>query len=1049
MILLSGGWEFLKGQPERFVKVTVPHDWLISDTNNLYQSGEGYYRRILDASFLQEGQRLFLRFDGVYMDTAVFVNGQAAGEWKYGCTAFTFDITGLISRDRINELLVRVSYKAPSARWYTGAGMIRDVFLIVKNACHFIPDGVYVSTFQKDGLWQYEARTEVETGGKPYEVRHTLLNADKDIIPWDINNPQLYTLRSELIVDGKVTDTVDARIGFRTVAFTPDRGFFLNGQHVKLKGVCLHGDLGALGGAVHKDALRRQLTIMLKMGVNALRTAHNPPAKAFMELADEMGFLVMSEILDVWRRPKNAFDYARFFDEWIEKDVGSWIRRDRNHPSLILWSLGNEIQDTHLDAEDGAKTLRRLLALVRVHDPLCNAAATFCSNYMPWENTQKCADIIKLVGYNYGEKYYAEHHDAHPDWIIYGGETCSTVQSRGIYHFPLSKSVLADDDLQCSALGNSTTSWGAKSVEDCILNDLQTPYSMGQFIWAGQDYLGEPTPYHTKNAYLGHVDTAGFPKDSFYIFQAGWTDYKKAPMVHLYPYWDFSPGQMIDIRVCSNAPCVELFQDGQSLGMRELHGRLTADWRIPYRPGVLTAVALNETGVCIARAERRSFGDAVSLSVSEEVFGELYYFTISTLDKNGNPVENANRRIYVSVNGGTLLGLDNGDAADYEQYQTDNRRMFSGRLLAIVKTESGKHPIVSARFCEKDIPVRKIELTAIGFTITAKLFPEDATYQDLDWRVTDAGGIDSPLAGLFVAEDGKSAVLNPKGDGEAYVRCSTKNGRTHAAFISTIQFNITGLGKPLLDPYSFVSGGLYSASNMELTNGNERGVATLRDGESHVGFRDLDFGDYGSDEITLSLFPLDKNPFLFELWEGMPLEGGEKICELCYDLGSIWNTYLDVTYRLPRRLKGVTTLCLLFRQKVHIKGFWFKKYPKAFRRLPAAYNDGLYGDSFQVRDGSVENIGNNVTIVYNKMDFGELGASRVALNWRSNLNRNAIQFVFTGRDGEIRTMVEVQQADDYTSNVFPLEGRIKGSCTVSLIFLPGCNLDLAWLQFME
>ncbi len=1049
MLLINDGWEFAKGQPEHFMPVSLPHDWLISDTRNLYQSGVGYYRRMLDTGFLQEGQRVFLRFDGVYMDTAVFVNGRIAGEWKYGCTAFTFDITGLIRRDAPNELLVRVDYKSPSARWYTGAGIYRDVFLMIKSACHFVPDGIYVSTFQKDGRWQYEAGAQVETGGRPYEIRHTLLDAGDDVIPWDIDHPRLYTLRSELIVEGQVTDNVDTPVGFRTIAFTPDKGFFLNGRPVKLKGVCLHGDLGALGGAVHQDALRRQLTIMRRMGVNALRTAHNPPAKAFMELADEMGFLVMSEILDVWRRPKNTYDYARFFDGWIERDAAAWARRDRNHPSLILWSVGNEIQDTHLDAEDGGKTLRYLMDMVREHDPRGNAAVTFCSNYMPWENTQKCADIIKLAGYNYGEKYYDAHHAAHPDWIIYGGETCSTVQSRGVYHFPLGKSVLADDDLQCSALGNSTTSWGAKSVEDCILNDLQMPYSLGQFIWAGQDYLGEPTPYHTKNAYLGHVDTAGFPKDSFYVFQAGWTDYKKAPMVHLFPYWDFSPGFLTDVRVCSNAPFVELFQDGQSLGRQELHGRLIADWRLAYRPGVLTAVALDETGAEIARTERRSFGDAVSLHLDEEIFGGLHYFTVTALDIDGNTVENANRRVYVSVKDGTLLGLDNGDATDFEQYQTDNRRMFNGRLLAIVQAEAGKHPVISVKFCEKDIPVRKIELTANGYTASARLFPEDATYQELDWRVTDAGGIDSPLAGLQIAEDGKSAALLPKGDGEAYVRCSPKNGRKHAAFISAIPFRITGFGKPSLDPYGFVSGGLYNASNMELTNGNERGVATLRDGESHVGFQDLDFGDYGSDEITLSLFPLDKNPFLFELWEGMPLEGGEKLCELRYDLGSIWNTYQDVTYTLPRRLKGVTALCLLFRQKVHIKGFRFKKYQKAFQRLPAAENDGIYGDSFQVMGGSVQNIGNNVTIVYRNMDFGESGTSRVALGWRSGLARNAIQLVFAAGDGEIRTMVEVRQAEDYIGDVFPLGERIKGPCTVSLVFLPGCNLDLAWVQFME
>ena len=1048
MLPFNNGWQFAKGKPENFEDVRIPHDWLIADTCNLYQSGVGYYRHMLDAGFLQKGQRLFLRFDGVYMDTTVCVNGHMAGEWKNGCTAFTLDITDLIQRDAPNELMVKVNYQAPSARWYTGAGIYRDVFLIVKNECHIVPDSVYVSTFEKDDQWQWEASAEAETGGRPYEVRHTLLDAGDDIEPWDVENPRLYTLRTELIVDGQITDTVDTRIGFRSIAFTTDHGFFLNGRQVKLKGVCLHGDLGALGGAVEKDALRRQLTIMHGMGVNAIRTAHNPPAKVLMELTDEMGLLVMSELTDIWHRSKNTYDYARFFDAWVERDAASWLRRDRNHPSLILWSVGNEIHDTHLNAEDGAKTLRRLMALVQKHDPRGNAAVTFCSNYMPWENTQKCAEVIKLVGYNYGEKYYAAHHAAHPDWIIYGGETCSTVQSRGIYHFPLSKSVLADDDLQCSALGNSTTSWGARSVEECILNDLNTPYSMGQFIWAGQDYLGEPTPYHTKNAYMGHVDTAGFPKDSYYLFKAGWTDYRKSPFVHLYPYWDFSMGQPIDIRVGSNAPEVELFQDEVSLGRRKLDGKLVSDWQLAYRPGILKAVAYDEAGAIIAQAQRRSFSEAVSLHVEEEAYGGLRFYTITARDEDSNPMENANRRVFVSVAGGTLLGLDNGDSADDDPYHTDNRRMFSGKLLAIVRAEEGEVPVLFARFCEDDIPVRKIALKADGLHVTAKLLPENATYTDISWRVTDSGGIDSPLAVLRVEGEGKSAILLPKGDGEAYVRCAVKNGKDHAAFISVLPFTFKGYGKPFLDPYSFVSGGLYNSSNVELTNGNERGVATLRDGESHVGFCDLDFGPYGSDEIKLPLFPLDKEPFTFEVWEGMPLTGGQKICDLQYDKGSIWNTYQEVTYRLPRRLKGITTLCLVFGQKVHIKGFVFTQYEKAYQRLFAHECDTVYGDTYRIEENAITGIGNNVTLVFDHMNFGLAGASRVALCWRSSLHQNAIQLVFAGEGSEVRNMVEVGKAEEYMEGVFSLGDAITGECTVSLVFLPGCDLDLKWIQFL-
>ncbi len=1046
---MNDGWQFAKGEPEQFRSVELPHDWLISDTTKLYESGIGWYRRTLDASLLKEGQRLFLHFDGVYMDSTLFVNGEKVGEWKYGYTAFEFDITDYLYKDRINTLLMRVDYQSPNSRWYTGAGIYRDVCLKIKNACHFITDGIYITTHKDSDGWHYTVDAEVETNGKPYEVRHTLLGAEGEILEWDVDHPHLYTMRSELIVDGVTEDVEETRFGFRTIAFDADKGFFLNGRHLKLNGVCLHHDLGGLGAAVHPDAIRRQLMLLKDMGVNAIRTAHNPPAKVFMELADAMGFLVQSELLDMWERPKNTYDYARFFDEWIERDVASWIRRDRNHPSVILWSIGNEIHDTHIDAQRGAQVMKRLMALVEKHDPKGHAPVTLCSNYMPWENTQKCADIIKLIGYNYGEKLYEAHHEAHPDWIIYGSETCSTVQSRGVYHFPLSKSILSDDDLQCSALGNSSTSWGARSVEACIKADRDTPFSLGQFIWAGQDYIGEPTPYHTKNSYLGHIDTAGFPKDSYYLFQAAWTDYRNKPMVHVYPYWDFSPGQMVDVRVCSNAPRVALFLDDECLGQAELGESIVADWQIPYRPGTLRAVAYDEDGCVIAEQSRSSFGDAVDLHLTSTAYGELTFVTIRAVDREGRFVENANRRVRVRVEGGTLLALDNGDATDYDQYQTDNRRLFSGKLLAIVRSDRGKTPRVSAALDEKDIPIRKIELEAKGFTVTARVYPANATYGDLYWRLTDAGGIDSPLGSISVTEDGKIATITPKGDGRVYVRCSAKNGLEHMNLISQLSLDITGMGKPFLDPYGFISGGLYQYSNVELTNGNERGVATLRDGESHVGFRDLDFGSYGSDEVTLPLFPLDKEPFAFEIWEGMPLEGGKLLCTAVYDKGSIWNTYQEVTYKLPKRLKGVTDLCLVFRQKVHIKGFSFKKYDKAFQRLLASECDIIYGDTFKVNDQAVENIGNNVTLVFKDMDFSKGGAGRIALCWRSDLPKNSIQLLFEDEESKIMQNIAVEGGKSYISHVFSLNERITGSKTVSLVFLPGCSLDLAWIQFME
>lgn len=1046
---LNDGWMFAKGAPDHFAPVALPHDWLIHDARNLYESGVGWYRRVLKAGFFEAGQRVFLRFDGVYMDSTLYVNGAKAGEWKYGYTAFEFDITDHLRLNLENTLLLRVGYQAQSARWYTGAGIYRDVCLKVKNPCHFVSDGIYVTTYQAGAGWRWEADAEVETGGLPFALRHTLLEGDTEIIPWDVDRPQLYTLRSELLVEGEVVDTEHTRFGFRTARFTPDRGFFLNGRPVKLHGVCLHHDLGSLGAAFYPDAARRQLSLLRGMGVNAIRTAHNPPAKAFMDLADEMGFLVMSEIFDVWQRPKTPNDYARYFDAWHERDVASWVRRDRNHPSLILWSIGNEIHDTHADAKQGGKTLRRLMDLVRANDPKGHAGLTFCSNYMPWENTQRCADMIKLIGYNYADRLYGAHHSAHPDWILYGGETCSTVQSRGIYHFPLAQPLLADDDLQCSALGNSATSWGAESVEACLYADRDTPYSLGQFIWAGQDYLGEPTPYHTKNAYFGHLDTAGFPKDSYYLFKAAWTDFQKEPVVHVYPYWDFSPGQVVDVRVCSNAAEVELFVNGESQGRRRLVGRVAADFRVPYAPGILRAVAYGEDGAPAAEMCRHSFGDAASLRAETETVGQLTFATISALDRDGFPVENANRRVSVQVQGGTLLGLDNGDSTDYDSYKAASRRLFSGKLLAIVQADGEEPPRITAALDDGDIPVRKVELAVEGYAVWAKTFPPDATYDDLRWRLTNAAGIDSPLATLAVAADGRSAAVLPRGDGEVYVRCGPLNGREHWAFIAQMPLRIEGKGKSLLNPYGFLSAGLYDKSNVTLTNGNERGVATPRDGESHVGFTDLDFGSYGADTITLWLFPLDREPFAFEIWEGMPLEGGTKLYTARYDKGSIWNTYQAVTYRLPQRLRGVTTLCLVFRQKVHIKGFCFARSEKAYARLDAAEYDAAYGDAFTVSKGAVERIGNNVTLVYEGMDFGGQGASTVTLCYCSRQAQNFVQLLFAGDGAERRVMIEVAGAQAYTSQTYPLGHAVTGWKTVSLLFLPGTDLDLAWLQFSK
>lgn len=1100
--------------------VEVPHDWLIYDTKNLYKSGEGWYLKKFTP---EESERTVIRFEGIYMDSTIYLNGKQVGEWKYGYSTFEFDITEHIISGE-NEIMVRVVHESPNSRWYSGAGIYRNVWIKYTNADCIESYGVYVSPQkQKDGRWIVDIDTEllIQSSGQ-YSLKHSLIDASGDVIGvtesetkekenyqklevinpklWNLEDTNIYTMRTELYKDGILKSKYDNNFGFREISMTPDGGFKLNGKRMKLYGVCQHHDLGCLGAAVNKVALRRQIEILKEMGVNAIRTAHNMPAVELMELADEMGILICSESFDVWESPKTKYDYARFFQDWHERDVASWVRRDRNHPSLIMWCIGNEIYDTHA-GERGQEVTKILKALVEKHDPKGHAPVTIGSNYMPWENAQKCADIVKLAGYNYADKYYADHHEKNPDWIIYGSETASTVQSRGIYHFPLEQSLLADDDEQCSALGNSSTSWGAKSTEACIIADRDAEFSLGQFLWSGFDYIGEPTPYHTKNSYLGQIDTAGFKKDSFYMYQAEWTDYKIRPMVHILPYWDFSENQTIDVRVCSNAPKVELFFNDDSLGTFDIDHRngekLLGDWKIRYKKGTLRAVAYDENGNVIAEDIRKSFGDATELVLNpdkSELSGtqDLIFVEIATVDKEGTTVENANNRVYVKVTGeGRLVGLDNGDSTDYDQYKGTSRRLFSGKLLAVIAgtNTSGKiylevesegmatkcirlqnkgcdiqkgvsTTMISNVESEKaiDIPVRKIELISSegyelnenrkSITVQANIYPKNASNKNLAWRITDSSGIDSNIASITV--DGEKAVVTAHGDGLVYLRCMSVehvDGVEKVKLISQLDFTIEGLGEAYLDPYGFISGGLYNASNIELTNGNERGVATARELVSHVGFRDVDFGEIGSDTITLPIFSLSGEEFPIEIWEGMPDEpNSENICTVTYKSGSKWNTYIEETYTLPRKLKGITTICFVLQKKVHIKGFSFKKLEKAYESLLVTDYSALYGDSFVIKEGSVEGIGNNVSIVFNDMNFVE-GLTKLQICGRTPLEKNMIKINFNGEHGEVDQIVEFSKSTEYDIQEFDLE-RVVGKNNITFIFLPGCNFDFKSFKFI-
>lgn len=1137
-VLFNDSWKFIKmrvhstleeiGKLDEWSNVDIPHDWLIYNTNDLYETSDGWYTKDFFIDKL-ENTRKHIYFEGVYMNSVIYVNRQKVGEWKYGYSSFEFDITDYLVLGT-NNITVQVIHEAPNSRWYSGAGIYRNVYMITTPSTYLVTDGIYIVNEKVGNGYRTVVETEVLSlidESSDYVIRQSILDGDKvvaykdevlrmnegkqtithnfeemNIHEWSLEEPYLYILKTQLIKDGCIIDTIEQSYGYRTLTFDTDKGFFLNDKHIKIYGVCEHHDLGALGAAFNKEAMRRKFLILREMGVNAIRTSHNMPAKELMELADELGFLINSEAFDMWEYKKTDYDYARFFNEWYKRDVASWIRRDRNHPSVIMWSIGNEIPDTHA-SKRGLEITKMLKEEVLLHDPKKNAWVTFGSNYMPWENSQLCADELLLAGYNYAEFLYEEHHKKYPHWYIYGSETSSTIQSRGVYHFPASISNATHDDKQCSSLGNCCTAWGAKTTSDVIIKDRDATFSLGQFLWTGFDYIGEPTPYTTKNSYFGQIDTAGFPKDSFYFYQAEWTDYKTNPMIHVLPYWDFNEGQLIDIRVYSNAPKVELFVNGKSQGMFNIdhvHGKqLCGEWQVPYEKGHIKAVAFDEQGTVIAVKERHSFTDPVTITLEankDRILAnglDLAFVTIAMEDKDGIEVDNANNRVEVSVTGaGRLVGLDNGDSSDYDSYKGTSRRLFNGKLLAIIasKQEAGEIKVkvssygledktitLDAVTCEKiigvssiveneaspvihELPIRKIELSHSGsnyfnqnqkeILVSAKYYPSNATYQDLEWKIVTPSGLESNLATISdnVWINGENQVkVTALGDGEFRLRCSSYNGGNVPKVISELEFSCSGLGDAYLNPYEFVVAGLYNISNAPFDIGKEGGIITNNEKETIVGFKGVDFGEYGSDEITLPLYYLSEENTQIQVWEGVPYEEDSiLLLDAPFINKPMWDTYIFNTFTLPKRLKGIKTISFVLNKRLNFKGFIFKTYNKAISKLYATDNSKIYGDTFTIEGNSINGIGNNVSIVFDNMDFGATGVSRLILCGRSNEVSNSIHIKLEAVDGIRKEIIEVASSTNKEVIEFDLE-PITGKQTLTFIFLPGSNYDFDWFMF--
>lgn len=1117
--LWNDGWQFVKlpqgsvladARAAAWKDVDLPHDFLIGQADKLYETCDGWYRRMLDVPAAWLDGCVLLRFDGVYMDCDVLLNGEIICTHHYGYTAFDVELTERLHAGE-NEVMVHIRHASPNSRWYSGAGIFRDVTLYTLDRRHIPLDGVYVTTKRGDKRWAMTLRTELTGPENAGTLSHRLLDREGRVVAeaevpasseavtaaltvndpalWSPDAPNFYTLETRL-----GSQTICQRVGFRALTFSPDEGLFVNGAHVKLRGVCLHHDLGALGSAFNEKAARRQLLSMKAMGVNALRTSHNPPARKLMDLCDELGILVDDELLDMWVRPKTTYDYARFFREDMPADVASWVRRDRNHPCLLMWSMGNEILDTHMDPE-AVDITRDLRANVRLHDPDGNGLTTIGSNYMPWEGAQRCAEEIEAVGYNYAERYYEEHHQKHPTWLMYGSETASALSSRGIFHFPMDANILSDVDMQCSDLGNSISSWGTPDMRHCIVDDLNTLYSMGQFLWTGTDYIGEPTPYHTRSSYFGMMDTAGYPKNYWWLIRSLWTD---EPMVHLGVYWDWNPGQMIDVPVMTNGAEAELWLNGRSLGRQKVNRRDPEQcrpcWRVPFEPGELRAAAYDAQGHIVAEDVQRTPGDSKQILLSTEdtvirADGEdMTFVTIRMADAHGVPVENAVDRVHVAVSGpGRLLGLDNGDSADKDGYQVSVRCLFSGKLLAMIGstteageivvtvTSPGKAPaelhikavpapvregIAYARRCPDEplsgeTPVRRIALTPLSacrltpehreVTFRVALMPSDAAPQPIEYQVTTAKGIPSPCAEV-IPGDGQVTVRG-LGDGQVYLRAICRNGYDYACVISQMEISIEGLGQAALNPYELVLAGLHDLRSGEVGAGNEQGIA-FGHGPGMFGFSRVDFGEIGSDEITLPIFALNDEAYYVTVWQGIPGQGGELLGTFTYQKPSIWAVYQPETYKLSKRLTGIQTLCVSMNQRVHIKGFQFTRQSRAWLPLTALQADSVYGDSFARTDEGITDIGNNVSIEFTGMDFEDAEEASLTVDGATTLAEQPVTIRF--RDGNGRELTALASFKGMGGERCRQTFRVPvlpGVCSVAFVFLPGSQFDFYGFQF--
>ena len=751
--------------------LNVPHDWAIEgdfsasapsgNSGGALPGGVGWYRKSFEVAAADKGKLFYIDFDGVYMNAKVWINGQLLGQRPYGYSSFRFDLTPHLKFGARNVVAVRVDNSdQPNSRWYSGCGIYRHVWLVKTEKIHVAHWGTHVvaegnkvsvsvsidnnTTSQQTVVVRNKiispAGVQVASASKKLSLNPSAksisslsqLKVSRPQI-WSCETPFIYKVVTTIEQNGKVVDTYETPTGFRTFKFDAEKGFSLNGKSMKINGVCQHHDLGCLGAAVNEDALYRQLRILKEMGTNAVRCSHNPPAPELLAMCDTMGLIVMDESFDMWRRRKTKNDYARFFDQWAERDLTDLVLRDRNHPSILMWSIGNEVLEQWSSADaDTLSAEQANLILNAGHDASTLSHGTemsvnsllcknLCEIIRRLDNTRPItagcnepdpknhlfkSGALDIIGFNYHHQWVKDVPKNFPGKPFIFSESVSALQTRGFYMMPSDSVYKApiewwlpyqDPSFQCSAYDNMHASWSSTHEEtwDVVKHN---DFVGGQFIWTGFDYIGEPTPYGfpARSSYFGIVDLAGFPKDSYYMYQSEWTDKQ---VLHLFPHWNWLDGQYIDLWCYyNNADEVELFINGRSQGVKakkddhEYH----LMWRVKFEPGEVKAVARKNGKVVAEKTIRTSGAPAQLRMTSDRIrFGNnpngdnLVFITVEVIDKDGNLCPRADDQVFFEVEGGRIVGVDNGNPISMERFKDTKRKAFNGKCLVVVATDGG------------------------------------------------------------------------------------------------------------------------------------------------------------------------------------------------------------------------------------------------------------------------------------------------------------------------------------------------------------------------